>query len=143
VGPPLELPGLGGSRPVRRYKAIHLHVETVMAAFNAPVDEAGMLHMQEYADVIRENVMGYQGISKKKRKKAASCCTAEVVVDAIRKEFLIRDFRENGLTAGISDAHNFFAGGPQASPYGGGKGWEEGGSGSWSILCRAVTGLDF
>jgi hypothetical protein len=32
--------------PLRRcYKAIHLHVETVMAASNAPLDEAGMQHM--------------------------------------------------------------------------------------------------
>jgi hypothetical protein len=38
-------------------------VETVMAAFNAPVDEAGMQHMQAYADIIQENVMEYQGIS--------------------------------------------------------------------------------
>jgi hypothetical protein len=38
--------------PQCRYSAIHLHVETVMAAFNAPLDEAGVANMERLADDI-------------------------------------------------------------------------------------------
>jgi hypothetical protein len=62
-----------------------------------------------------------------------------MVVVVIREDFLIRDFSENGLTEGSSDARDFLAG-----PVGSGWArWEEGGAGSRSILCQAVTGLDF
>ncbi|KAG1669898.1 hypothetical protein FOA52_002424 [Chlamydomonas sp. UWO 241] len=125
--------------PLGRYKAIPIHVETVMAAFDAPVDEAGMQHMQEVADLIRDNVDEYSEdlISDKKRKRAARRCTAEAVAYEIREDFLIRDFCDNGLTAGSSDAHDFFAGRSK-----GWAGWQEGGSGSWRVLCGCVTGLD-
>jgi hypothetical protein len=120
-----------------------------MAVFNAPVDEAGMQHMQGYADMIRDNVMRREGISDEEREEAASCCTAEVVVDVIRED-LIRDFRENGLSAGSSYARGFLAGPvgsgwPSWSPPNEGARYGPVGatSGSWSFLCQAVTGLDF
>jgi hypothetical protein len=86
-------------------KKIHLHVETVMAAFDAPVDAAGVQHMQEIADAIREHLWHAEAypwhlFSKIAHKKAAARCTAEAVADAIREHFLIRDFSDNGLTAG-------------------------------------------
>jgi hypothetical protein len=94
---------------------------------------------------MREDVMEYEGISEEEREEAASYRTAELVVDTIREHFLIRDFIENGLTAGSSDAHDFFAGRSRgwagwAERFGG---WSGSWSGSWGILCEAVTGLDF
>jgi hypothetical protein len=47
----LSLPGC--------YSALRLHVDTVMEAYNAPVDEAGMSNMQEHADWIKRSVEQY------------------------------------------------------------------------------------
>jgi hypothetical protein len=64
--------------PQGRYSALRLHVDTVMAAFNAPVDEAGMANMQEHADWIKGDVEEYNegvdppGISAKKLAKAVA-----------------------------------------------------------------------
>ncbi|KAG1669904.1 hypothetical protein FOA52_002430 [Chlamydomonas sp. UWO 241] len=122
--------------PQRRYLAIHLHVQTVMAAIDAPVDEAGMQNMQEIADFIRHEVLQYEGISKKERKAAAARCTAEEVADAIREIFLIRDFCDKRLTADHTCVHDLFAG-----PNKGWAVWHAGGG--CSTLASCVSGLAF
>ncbi|KAG1669888.1 hypothetical protein FOA52_002414 [Chlamydomonas sp. UWO 241] len=99
--------------PLGRYQAIHLHVETVMATFNAPVDVAGMENMEDYAHAISEHVVLRGDISDEERDGAASYCTAEMVVVAIRAVLLIPEFNLHGL--GIGDgrhAGKFFAGPP-------------------------------
>ncbi|KAG1669897.1 hypothetical protein FOA52_002423 [Chlamydomonas sp. UWO 241] len=108
--PRLNREAFAALTPQRRYLAIRQHVETILAAFDAPVDEAGILHMQQCADVMREDVALYEGISEEERDEAAARCTADAVADAIRQPLLVRDCSENGLTAGSSDAHDFFAG---------------------------------
>jgi hypothetical protein len=128
--------------PQCRYSAIHLHVETVMAALNAPVDEAGMANMERHADDIRDFVYRQAAVcsfdedDERYYEEAAELCVAQAVVDAVREHFLIHDFKENGLTAFSSDAHDFFA---RRSK--GWAGWAPGGSSSWLGLAGCVSGL--
>ncbi|KAG1669892.1 hypothetical protein FOA52_002418 [Chlamydomonas sp. UWO 241] len=124
--------------PLGRYQAIHLHVETVMAALNAPVDEAGMENMQEYADAIREEVMLRWDILDEERDDTASYCTAEAVIDTIRENMLTPDFNLFELCiANGSHTDRFFAGPPRS----GWARWQPRSLGSWSSMCQVLTGL--
>ncbi|KAG1665282.1 hypothetical protein FOA52_015859 [Chlamydomonas sp. UWO 241] len=125
--------------PQRRYSAIHLHVEAVLAAINAPVDEAGMQRMQEIADGMRHNVMTYyRHISGEEHEEVAARCTAEAVVDAVREYFLVPEFNKGGLFVIIrGHLYPFFAG---ATKTGWSK-WSIGETSSWEVLEAHVTGL--
>jgi hypothetical protein len=98
------------------------------------------LRTQGSADGIRENVMALHGIAEEECEKAASYCTAEVLVDAIRKEFPIPEFKECGLGFdghGGSYVGSFFAG-----PAGSGWARLRFTRFRWLSLSQAVTGLE-
>jgi hypothetical protein len=152
----LSLPG--------RYSALRLHVDTAMAAFNEPLDEAGMENMQSYADFRRnifeafsdEDVLERGGWIEYKpdapaaevrrqaaevRRKTAARCTVERVIEAIRSSYLIGPFESWGLCpVDAGSACELLA---QPSPQHWWSKWEEGGSGSWRALASDVTGIDF
>jgi hypothetical protein len=126
--------------PQCRYSTIHLHVETVMAAFNAPLDEAGVANMERLADDIRQCVYDVLSafLEEDQVEYAANCCEIQAVVNAVREHFLVRDFTENGLSLGNGYAWTFFAGCD--------KGWAKWcpfGSASWRGLASIVTGIIF
>jgi hypothetical protein len=62
--------------PQGRFSALHLHVDTVMAAFDAPVDEAGMANMKELADRIKASVEEYNTLSNTEPISAAKLAEA-------------------------------------------------------------------
>ncbi|KAG1677234.1 hypothetical protein FOA52_013433 [Chlamydomonas sp. UWO 241] len=100
--------------PQGRYSAFRMHVDTVMAAFDTPLDEAGLANMQELADWSKTSVKQYNEISPEEYipaeelAEAAARCTVKATIEAVKIRMLVQDFDMYGLHFDGHDAYKFF-----------------------------------
>ena len=88
-----------------KFEAMHRYREAMVAWFRKPMDAAGRAYMFRYAKMaynrMRESAPRL-GLSKSKLESVLEKCTAERVAEICVEDFVVRDFRDNGLARGYA-----------------------------------------